>query len=116
LAAGDPPLGDGRPAAAGRDDDVALAGDGRQSHDAVQAQESDASRVQIASWQQQGKKNHKTVYTQKILDSSHRRADTGVIHCFWSRVWEGTMATALREGGMGGGKDKESMIGIHPDQ
>ncbi len=56
LAAGDPPLGDGRPAAAGRDDDVALAGDGRQSHDAVQAQESDASRVQIASWQQQGEK------------------------------------------------------------
>ncbi len=50
LTTSNPPIGDGRAAAAGRDDDVALAGDGRQRHDAVEPEEGDAHAVQIATY------------------------------------------------------------------
>jgi len=50
LTTSNPPIGDGRAAAAGRDDDVALAGDGRQRHDAVESEEGDAHAVQVATY------------------------------------------------------------------
>ena len=49
LATRDAPFGDDRPAAARSDDDIALAGDGRQSDDAVESEETDAHPVQVAT-------------------------------------------------------------------
>ena len=45
-----PPFGDDGTATAGRDDDVTFAGDGRQSHDAVESEKRHTHTVQIATY------------------------------------------------------------------
>ena len=51
MAPGNAPFSRRRPKAARSDDDVSLAGDGRKGHDAVEAEETDASGVEIATWE-----------------------------------------------------------------
>lgn len=49
LTSSNAPLGNSRTTTAGRDDDVAFAGYGRQRDDAIEAEEGDAHAVQIAT-------------------------------------------------------------------